>query len=67
MQDRYRQLDQNLLRRTAGPYIRVKGDSRACSHVRLNFSDKQTFHPPTQTARDLERMLTHIGAISAPL
>jgi hypothetical protein len=24
MQDRYRQLDENLLRRTAGPYIRVK-------------------------------------------
>jgi hypothetical protein len=35
MQDRYRHLDENLLQRTAGPYIGSKGDIPAAfGHVR---------------------------------
>ena len=34
MQDRYRRIDENLLRRTAGPYIWVMNDKTQSEHNR---------------------------------
>src|SRR5437879_6437161 len=42
MQDRYHQLDEILLRRTAGPYIRVKCDGLATSSYASIAAQKQT-------------------------
>ena len=47
MQDRNRQLDENLLQRTAGPYIRVRSDKTQSEHNESAFTptaaQKQTF------------------------
>ena len=42
MQDRHRQLDENLLRRTAGPYIRVDLGRPGATKTRLLFLQERT-------------------------
>jgi hypothetical protein len=42
MQDRYRHLDENLLQRTAGPYMRVKTGKARYEHMFSALPRKQT-------------------------